>query len=45
MGAMQGALGALGALAALASLGRVVGRALGPAVAALGPGGLQPLSG
>jgi len=44
-GALQGALGALGALAALASLGRAVGRALGPAVAALGPEGLQPLSG
>ena len=44
-GALQGALGALGALAALASLGRVVGRALGPAVAALGPEALRPLSG
>jgi cell division transport system permease protein len=44
-GAIQGALGAVAALGALASLGRVVGRALGPAVTALGPDALRPLSG
>ncbi len=44
-GALQGGLGALAALGALASLGRMVGRELGPAVAALGPDALRPLSG
>jgi cell division transport system permease protein len=44
-GAIQGGLGAMAALGALASLGRVVGRALGPAVTALGPDALRPLSG
>lgn len=44
-GAIQGGLGAIAALGALASLGRVVGRALGPAVSALGPDALRPLSG
>ena len=44
-GAIQGGLGAIAALGALASLGRAVGRALGPAVAALGPDALRPLSG
>jgi cell division transport system permease protein len=44
-GAVQGGLGAIAALGALASLGRAVGRALGPAVAALGPDALRPLSG
>jgi cell division transport system permease protein len=44
-GAVQGGLGAIAALGALASLGRAVGRALGPAVTALGPDALRPLSG
>jgi cell division transport system permease protein len=44
-GAVQGGLGAIAALGALASLGRAVGRALGPAVTALGPEALRPLSG
>lgn len=43
-GALQGALGAIAALGALASLGRAVGRALGPAVSALGPDAVRPLS-
>jgi cell division transport system permease protein len=44
-GAIQGGLGAMAALGALASLGRAVGRALEPAVMALGPDALRPLSG
>lgn len=43
-GAIQGGLGALAALGALASLGRAIGRALGPAVTALGPDAIRPLS-
>ena len=42
-GAIQGGLGALAALGSLAVLGRALSRAVGPAVAALGPEGVPAL--
>lgn len=42
-GAIQGGLGALAALGGLAVLGRALSRAVGPAVAAIGPEGMPAL--